>query len=94
MDTPAPIPGMPNLITVNQQLYTYRVAPFVLTNTLGSIRATLKQYIITGPAGETYQLYKTTERNWYDVENANPGADKALLRSLKFEIDYQGKMNL
>ena len=86
MQTPEPV-----TIVVNQRSYIYSVNPFVLTNALGFVRAVLKEYTITGTNGDTYKLYKTTERNWYDVVNANPAADKALLRLLKLEIDYLEK---
>ena len=75
------------LIIVNRCEYSYIVNPFVLTNSLGFVRAQLKEYIITGPGGDCYKLYKTTERNWYDVENANPNAGIGLLRDLKLAID-------
>lgn len=83
--------GQLQTIVVNQRSYSYYISPFVLTNTLGFVRAVLKEYLVTGADGETYKLYKTTERNWYDVEDANPAADTVLLRLLKIEIDYQEK---
>ncbi|MEO5593302.1 MAG: hypothetical protein ABIR15_05905 [Chitinophagaceae bacterium] len=78
-------------VVVNQLVYSYQAKPFVLVNTLGFIRAVLTEYTVSGINGEMYKLYKTTEHNWYDIEDANPGAGSSLLGLLKVEIDSKEK---
>ena len=33
------------------------------------------------------KLYKTTEGNWYDIEEVKPASEKKILRMLKSAID-------
>ena len=75
-------------------LYTYRTAPFAFTNSLGFVRATLRQYAVTGPAGENYFLYKTNDGSWYDIDDTNQEADTALLRALKTALELEEKDRL
>ena len=77
-----------HLPVVNGQQYFNSVVRFELTNSMGFSRTVLNEYQITGRNGEIYKLYKTTERNWYDIASANPLTAGPLLRLLKLEIDY------
>ena len=74
----------------NSQFY-YNVAPYQLTNALGTIISVLQEYNFT-KRDDNYgqfncKLYKTKEGNWYDIEEAKIGAEKTVLRMLKSAID-------
>jgi hypothetical protein len=66
---------------------SYTIRQVEITNALGAAVAVLDEYFITNSAGANYKLYKTIEGNWYDMPEANDGADKSILLSLKFGID-------
>lgn len=67
--------------------FSYTIRQVKITNALGAAVGVLDEYFITNSAGENYKLYKTSEGNWYDMPEANDGADKSILLSLKFGID-------
>ena len=68
---------------------SYSIKQVQITNILGAVVAVLDEYFITNSTGETYKLYKTHDGNWYDVPEANNGADKSILLGLKLRIDAQ-----
>lgn len=74
-------------------LFYYTTQPYELKNALGSVVAVLQQYHFTKKDDNIGQysckLYKTKEGNWYDFEEAKPGAEKAVLRMLKSAIDIK-----
>ena len=76
----------------NSQFY-YNVAPYQLTNALGSIIAVLQEYNFTkrnDNVGQfNYKLYKTKEGNWYDMQDAKISFDKSVLRMLKLAVEIK-----
>jgi hypothetical protein len=71
------------IILEDNSRFTYTIKQVEITNILGAAVAVLDEYFITNSAGENYKLYKTKEGNWYDVAEANKGADTGLLLALK-----------
>ncbi len=82
------------MILEDNREYSYTIKPFEITNSLGAVVATLKEYSITNLAGEKYKLFKTTEGNWYDIPETNKAADKATIMSLKFAINSRENKGL
>ena len=76
----------------NSQFY-YTISPYELTNALGNIIAVLQEYNFTKKDDNDGQfsckLYKTKDSNWYDIEEANRGVEKSILRMLKSAIDVK-----
>ena len=74
----------------NSQFY-YIISPYELTNALGNIIAVLQEYNFTKKDGNNGQfsckLYRTTEGNWYDIEDAKTTVEKGIVRLLKSAID-------
>jgi hypothetical protein len=77
------------VISVNNDTYFYALKPVEITNSLGTVIATLTEYSITGRKGEKYKLHKTKEGNWYDIPGTNKTTDKAIIMSLKFAINIK-----
>jgi len=77
------------IILEDNSQYFYSVRPVEITNALGAVIATLKEYSISNVSAQIYKLYKTKEGNWYDIPEANPAADNAILMSLKLTINSQ-----
>lgn len=79
------------IILEDNRQFNYSIKPYELTNSLGSIVATLQEYNFTkkGDASSPlfYKLYKTKEGNWYDFEDAKSVSEKDILRLLKLAID-------
>lgn len=79
------------IILEDKSRYSYIIQPFELRNALGNIVALLKEYIFT-TTGENneqyfYKLYRTKDENWYEINEANSGAQTTLLLALKTAID-------
>ena len=76
----------------NSQFY-YSVAPYQLTNALGSIIAVLQEYNFTKRDENNGQfnckLYKTKEGNWYDMQDAKISFNKSVLRMLKLAVEIK-----
>lgn len=65
-------------------IFYYTVQPFEISNFLGHEVAVLQQYSMTKKdSTETYNLYRTKDGNWYDIDNANPEGSSVILRQLK-----------
>jgi hypothetical protein len=81
-----------NQITLedNSQFY-YTIKPYELTNALGNIIAVLQEYNFTKKDDNSSEfsckLHRTKEGNWYDIEEANPDGNNAILRMLKLAVD-------
>ena len=78
------------IIEDNRQFY-YTIKPYELSNVPGNIITVLQEYnfrkkddISEQPIGK---LYRTTEGNWYDIEEVKPASEKKILRMLKSAID-------
>ena len=63
--------------------YQYTITQVEILNILGIATAILDEYLIIAPDAQTYKLYKTKERNWYDISEQNKDADKVILEKLK-----------
>jgi len=78
------------IIDDNSQFY-YTVKQYELSNALGNMITVLQEYnfIKTGDSsGQLFgKLYKTTEGNWYDLEEVQMANKKRILRMLKSAID-------
>ena len=76
----------------HSQFY-YNVAPYQLTNALGSIIAVLQEYNFTKRDDDDGQfnckLYKTKEGNWYDMQDAKISFNKSVLRMLKLAVEIK-----
>ena len=86
------------IIEDNSQFY-YTIKPYELSNALGNIIAVLQEYNFMKKDDSNGQpfgkLYKTTEGNWYDIEDVKPVSEKKILRMLKSAIDAkENKPNL
>ena len=79
------------LILEDKGQYFYSIKPVEIRNSLGAVMATLFEYSISNNTSQNYKLYKTKEGNWYDIPEANPTSEKALLMSLKLAINSQEK---
>ncbi len=75
------------IILGDNSQYFYTVKPYEITNALGAVIAILDEYSIKNINGENYKLYKTKERNWYDISGSIPIENNALLRAFKLAID-------
>jgi hypothetical protein len=49
---------------------------------------------LTGSAGDTISLYRTTEGNWYDMKQSDSPFKNAIMAALKTAIDQKEKMEL
>ncbi len=79
------------IILEDKNHYSYIIQPYELCNALGNIVALLKEYIFT-TTGEnnqqfSYKLYRTKDKNWYEINGVNTGAETTLLLALKTAID-------
>lgn len=64
--------------------FYYTIQPFEMKNILGTAIAVLDEYIFTKKGTEeTYKLYRTSEGNWYDVDDQNSDIESGLLLALK-----------
>lgn len=64
------------------------ISPYEMRNALGAVIAELDEYSFTKKDSvETYKLYRTKERNWYDVISSESTDDYRVLRNLKMAID-------
>lgn len=70
--------------------FYYTIQTFEMKNILGAAIAVLDEYIFTKTgAAETYKLYRTSEGNWYDVEDEVNSDKIAILRGLKSAFNTQ-----
>ena len=78
------------IIEDNSQIF-YTIKPYELSNALGNIITVLQEYNFMKKEDISTQcvvkLYKTTEGNWYDIEEVKPASEKNILRMLKSAID-------
>jgi len=79
------------LILEDNRQYFYSITPVEIRNSLGVVLDTLFEYSISNSTPQTFKLYKTKEGNWYDIPDANPTSEKALLMKLKLAINSQEK---
>jgi hypothetical protein len=77
------------LILEDNNQYFYSIKAVEITNALGAVKATLFEYSISNNNTQNYKLYKTKEGNWYDIPEANPTAENAIILSLKLAINYR-----
>ena len=77
------------VILEDNSQYSYTVKSVEITNALGAVIAVLDEYSIANLDGENYKLFRTKEGNWYDVPEANPTTNKAVLMTLKIAINLQ-----
>ena len=81
------------IILEDDSLFYYTITPYQLTNSLGNNIAVLQEYTFTKKDDNNGQfsckLYRTKEGNWYDIQDANRGVEKAILRMLKSAIDIK-----
>jgi len=82
------------LILEDKSQYFYSIKSVEICNSLGAVMATLLEYYISNHTSQTYKLYKTKEGNWYEIPDANPTSEKALLMSLKLAINSQEKSKI
>ena len=82
------------LILADNSQYLYSITPVEIRNSLGAVMATLFEYSISNNTSQNYKLYKTKDGNWYDIQEANPASEKALLMSLKLAINSQEKSKI
>lgn len=79
------------IITQDNELYSYSVSPYEMTNALGHVIAILQEYSFTKMEGNTelspYKLYKTKEGNWYEINSPALSRENNILRKLKTAID-------
>lgn len=79
------------IIVQDDEEYFYSVSTYEMTNVLGSVIATLREYTLTriDSASELqpYKLYKTKEGNWYEINASTPSHENSILRKLKTAID-------
>lgn len=76
------------LILEDGSCYLYTIIPYEMKNVLGAVIAELDEYSFTKKDSvETYKLYRTKERNWYDVISSESTDDYRVLRNLKMAID-------
>ena len=79
------------IVLEDNSLFQYTIQPYELTNALGNIIAVLQEYdfIKKDDHGGKFscKLYRTSEGNWYDLQDANIMVEKGLLRLLKSAID-------
>jgi hypothetical protein len=76
-------------ITLNDgsQFY-YTIQPFEMKNIFGAAIAILDEYVFTKKgATETHKLYRTKERNWYDIAVDIETENHSLFRALKSAIE-------
>ena len=79
------------LILEDKSQYFYSITPVEIRNSLGVVLAILFEYSISNSTPQNFKLYRTKEGNWYDISDANPTSEKALLMSLKLAINSQEK---
>lgn len=79
-------------VSVNGLLYSYIIQDAQITNALGAVIATLTEYKLSGSAGDSISLYKTSEGNWYDMKQADSLFKNAIMVALKTAIDQKEKM--
>lgn len=81
------------ILTQDNELYSYSVSPYEMTNALGHVIAILQEYIFTkmerGIESGSYKLYKTKEGNWYEINSPALSPENSILRKLKTAIDIQ-----
>lgn len=79
------------IVVEDNSLFYYTITPYQLTNSLGNSIAILQEYTFTKKDDNSGQfsckLYRTKEGNWYDIQEANRGVEKAIIRMLKSAID-------
>lgn len=75
------------IVLADNSRFSYTIKQVEITNILGASVAVLGEYFITNSAGESYKLYKTKERSWYEMAEQNIGMDKGILMKLKLSID-------
>ena len=78
-------------VAVNGLFYTYTIQDAAITNALGTVIATLTEYKLTGSAGDTISLFRTTEGNWYDMKQSDSPFKNAIMAALKTAIDQKEK---
>jgi hypothetical protein len=79
-------------VAVNGLQYRYSIRDTELCNPLETVMATLKEYSLSGSAGDQFTLYKTTEGNWYDIKASESPFKHAIAVALKTAIDQQEKL--
>jgi hypothetical protein len=79
-------------VSVNGLLYSYTIQDAQITNALGAVIATLTEYKLSGSAGDTISLYRTSEGNWYDLKQSDSPFKNAIMMALKTAIDQKEKM--
>jgi hypothetical protein len=75
------------IVLSDNSRFSYTRKQIEITNILGATVAVLDGYFITDSVGVSYELYKTKEGNWYDLEETNKRVDKSILLELKLRID-------
>ena len=73
----------------NGDRYSYTISIYNAENSLGVIKATLKQFTVYQPDSTeniVCKLYRTNEGNWYDLTDSN-STNSFLLTSIKIAID-------
>jgi len=92
-DMTNPLPNLLSnqIIIENNSKFYYTIKPYELSNALGNRIAVLQEYDFMKRDDSREQpfvkLYKTTEGNWYDIEDIKPVSEKKILRLLKSAID-------
>lgn len=67
--------------------FYYTIQPFEMKNILGAAIAVLDEYIFTKKGtAEIYNLYRTNEGNWYDVDESQTNVNSSIQRLLKLSI--------
>ena len=79
------------LILEDKSQYYYSIKPVEICNSLGAVIAALLEYSISNNTSQNFKLYTTKEGNWYDIPEANPTSEKALLMSLKLANKFTKK---
>lgn len=79
-------------VSVNGLLYSYIIQDAQINNALGAVIATLTEYKLSGSAGDSISLYKTSEGNWYDMKQTDSPFKNAIIVALKTAIDQKEKM--
>ena len=88
----------PNSISTSQQVsvnglhYSYTIQDAEITNALGIVIATLIEYRLSGSAGDSISLYRTSEGNWYDMKQSDSPFKNAIMLALKTAIDQKERM--
>lgn len=79
------------IIVEDNSRFYYTVKPFKLSNALGNLITVLQEYnfIKTDDNDGKFfgKLYRTTEGNWYDLEESKMVTEKKIFRMLKSAID-------